>query len=180
MLTHRNKAALIHEAIRRRAFPYMIRCLVLLTLLPPATFARPDKTEQGMKGFDAQIVRGEQAGRALRRGKSYLKDKAWVLARSEFNQALELNTDLIEARFCLGLVERGEGSHKLALQQFEAVYTKDPDFKDICLELARSQLEAGNCEAAEIWLKRHLEKNRGSKETLKLERKIKRCTSKRR
>jgi len=124
-------------------------------------------------------VRNEQAARALRRGKSYLKDKAWKQARRELNQALELNIDLTEARFCLGLVERGEGNHKLAIQQFEAVYSKDTDYKEICLELARSHLEAGNCEEAENWLKRHLERNDSSKQTLDLDRKIKRCTAKR-
>ena len=174
-----HKFIVMPEAASRRTISQLISCLALLALLPPLLFARPDNTEREMKGFNAQIVRNEQAGRALRRAKSYLKDKAWKLARRELNQALELNIDLAEARFCLGLVERGEGNHKLAIQQFEAVYSKDPDYKEICLELARSYLEAGNCEEAETWLKRHLERNHSSKQTLGLERKIKRCAAKR-
>ncbi|MBW7997875.1 MAG: tetratricopeptide repeat protein [Candidatus Glassbacteria bacterium] len=152
--------------------------LAVLYSVQPAC-AAPDDTERDLKGFDEQMVRQQKALRALQKGKSYLKDRSFELARKSFVEALTLNMDLHEARFCLGLAEYRDGKFKLAAAQFESLYEKVPDFENLRLELARAYLALGECSTARKWLQRHLELDRDgdSKEADKLKREIDKCSN---
>ena len=144
----------------------------------PGAFS--DDTDKDLKGFSEDMLRLEKARRAVERGKIYLQDKSYEDARREFTTALQLNVDYIEARFWLGLVERGAGNYKLSVEHFKAIYKKKPDYKGLCLEFVRSYLALGDCSQAESWLKRHKERNTdAAKELRKLEREIRKCFAQR-
>lgn len=135
-----------------------------------------DDTDKDLKGFNEDMLQLEKARRAVERGKIYFQDKSYEKARREFTTALQLDADYIEARFCLGLVERKTGNYKLSVEHFKAVYKKKPDYRGLCLEFARSYLALEECAEAESWLKRHKERNTDfAKELQKLEREIKKC-----
>ena len=152
----------------------LLLCVLLGLSLPPVTIGAEENKELE-KGYKQEIVRHEKAVEALRQGKTYLKDKSFDQARREFTQALKLDIGLVEARFCLGLVESASGNHKLALEHFKAVYDKDPATPDIRLEFTLTYLALGDCSAARLWLNRLIEHQGKSKETTKLERDISRC-----
>jgi len=100
----------------------MVLCLMVMLILfvPGGSFG--DDVERDLKGFSKQIQRSERARRALERGKVYLEDSSYALARRELTRALLLDPGISEARFCLGMVESRSGNHKLAVDHFTRVY----------------------------------------------------------
>lgn len=138
--------------------------------------AFPEEVDKEFKGFNERVIRHEKARRAVERGKIYLQDKLYDDARQEFTAALQLDADFIEARFCLGLAERGAGNYKLSIEHFKSLYKKKPGYKGLCLEFARSYLKLGDCTQAQSWLERHKERETEEvKDLRKLEREIKKC-----
>jgi lipopolysaccharide biosynthesis regulator YciM len=171
------------SASRVQASLTVLRMFFLCSLLSvcvslPRAFS--EEIEQKLKGFNERIIRLEKARRAVERGKIYLQDKSYEDARQEFTTALKLDADYLEARFCLALVERGAGNHKLSVENLKAVYQKNPDYKGLCLEFVRSYLALGDCSQAESWLQKYKErKPDAAKELRKLEREIKKCFAQR-
>jgi tetratricopeptide (TPR) repeat protein len=137
-----------------------------------------DEPEKGLKGFNEKIVRHEKALQALEKGKAFLDDGECDLARKAFVNALELDKELIEARYCLGLVEIKAGNPRLALEHFIGIYKKKPDWKNLCLKIADTHLRLGECDQAKSWLARHLKRNSSTEETRRLDQEIKKCLAK--
>ena len=148
--------------------------VILLLCMTFSGFASEDM-ERDLKQFSEQTVRQEKARRAMEKGKAYLEDKSFDLARESFTLALRFNESLDEARFCLGLTEYGDKKFKLAVAQLENLYGRNPKYPGLALELARGYLALGECKAAGKWLERHLAKAKKNKETDKLKREIKNC-----
>ena len=132
-----------------------------------------------MRGFDSTVVRQEKARRALLKGKSFLDDGLLDKARTSLSEALTLDENLHEARFCLGLAEYKDGKFKLAIAQFESLYERFSNYRNIRLELARSYLAAGDCPLASKWLERHFKKSKADKDSDSLKRKINNCLKRR-
>jgi tetratricopeptide (TPR) repeat protein len=137
-----------------------------------------DELEKGLKGFNEKIIRHEKALQALEKGKAFLNDGEYDLARKAFVSALELDKELIEARYCLGLVEIKAGNPRLALEHFIEVYKKKSDWKELCLKIADTHLRLGECDHAKTWLARHLKRNSPTEETRRLDQEIKKCLAK--
>lgn len=173
MSIHNRKAVLFARAA------YLLALVMAVLLSPRPAAGAPDDTERDLRGFDSTMVRREKARRELLKGKSYLDDGSLDLARTAFNEALKLDENLHEARFCLGLAEYKDGKFKLAIAQFQSLYERHPDYKNLRLELARSYLAAGDCSEAKKWLERHLKKSKADKDTDKLKRDIDKCTKRR-
>jgi Tfp pilus assembly protein PilF len=146
--------------------------LMLLAVAPAAASQDPDRD---LKGFDEQIKRREMASRALSKGRTYLEDKSYKLARESLIEALRLYEDLHEARFYLGLTEYRDGKFKLAVAQFKSLYKRKPSYPTLSLELARGYLALRQCSVASRWLKIHLGREEKSKESDKLKREIAKC-----
>lgn len=155
---------------------YLVLSGIVLSL---PLHAAPDDTRRDLKGFDEQMVRREQARRELVKGKAFLKDRSYEMARQSLANALRLNQDLQEARFCLGLTEYGDRKFKLAVAHFEKLYEQNPDYENLRLELARGYLALGQCGTARKWLKRYLEHGDKNGETKKLESEIEECEKRR-
>ncbi len=142
----------------------------------PAASARPaDDAANDMKGFSPEMVRREQARRAVERGRAFLADKALRPAREEFLSALKLVPDDDEARLWLGRLELLAGNHRLALEHFLRIYRVHPSLEPIRLELARTCLAMGRCAEARHWLDNYLAAHPDSGEGQALRRQIERC-----
>ena len=165
----------MYISVRKVIYPALIAALALSVQIAAGA---QDDAERDMRGFDSTLVRQEKARRALTRGKSLLDDGSLDMARQSLTEALTLDENLHEARFCLGLTEYRDGKYKLAVAQFESLYQRNPDFRKVRLELARSYLAAGDCEQARNWLKNYLKKNKAEKDTDKLKREIDKCIRK--
>ena len=103
---------------------------VMLLQAMPALPA-PGDAERDLKGFNQQVLRREIAERALRKGKSYLEDGSYELARKSLSEALTFDENLHEARFCLGLTEYRDGKFKLSVAQLNELYQRYPDYHHI-------------------------------------------------
>ncbi len=150
--------------------------IFLLALAVPQFAAASENAQSDMKGYNEQTRHRNMARRALAKGRMYLEDKSYGLARESLIEALRLHQDLHEARFCLGLTEYRDGKYKLAVAQFESLYKRQASYPMLCQELARGYLALRECSVADRWLKIHLEREEKNKETEKLKRAIKKCT----
>ena len=167
------------KAGRYSVVVFVMATLLAIVLPMPPVAGAPDDTEKDLRGFDSTMVRREKARRDMLKGKSFLADGSLSMARKAFNDALTLDEDLHEARFCLGLTEYRDNKFKLAIAQFKSLYERSPDYRNLRLELARSYLATGDCSEAKRWLDLHLKKHKADKETDKLKRDIGKCTKRR-
>lgn len=159
--------------------PKAVFCLLIfLSAFSYCISVRADETEKKLKGFSEKFIRQEKAIQALERAKVFLEEKSLDLARKELVSALKLDSELIEARYVLGLLEMEAGNYKLALDHLTEVYKKKPDQKGLHLQIVRSYLALGDCLQAKTWLERHLKTNPKSEQTDKLELEIKKCQAK--
>lgn len=165
--------------LRTFNFPAGVQALtamiLLLLLAAPPSVAASEDTQRDFRGFNEQIKRREMARRALVKGRTYLEDNSFGLARESMIEALRLHENLHEARFYLGVTEYRDGNFKLAVAQLENLYKRQPSYPMLSLELARGYLALRECSVARRWLQRHLERGKKSKESDKLKKKIKNC-----
>ncbi len=155
--------------------PALAAMVILLLLAAPLSVAASKNPERDFTGFNEQVKRRDMARRALAKGRTYLEDKSYDMARESLIEALRLYEDLHEARFYLSVTEYRDGKFKLAVAQLESLYKRQPSYPMLCLELARGYLALRECSVARRWLRSHLEREKKSKESNKLKSEINNC-----
>lgn len=144
-------------------------------LLAGQTGMVSESTRKDLKGFDSTFVQSEEASRLIEKGKLFMRDHDTDAARGLFEKALLLDKSSLEGRYWLGCLEKEVGRHHLAVDHLELVYRENPGRDSLCILLAESYLDLGECADARIWLDREKNRKPGFTGKSALERRIKDC-----
>ncbi|HEY6880867.1 MAG TPA: tetratricopeptide repeat protein, partial [Polyangiales bacterium] len=135
-----------------------MKWLLLLALAGCATGSRPleDQAKQQAEG-----VRDDRALRAFVEGAEQLArgtPKSLARAKELLTQAIELNPNLWEAHYDLGLVERRLGALDRARAPLENAHRLKPDAAEPLFALADVALALGDRDAAASYLEQYLQR----------------------